>query len=163
MTIRLKYRTNFPSTVTAQGGLGIDKSNGKWTVSPKWENLVLVTSLSNPEAKEIWARNPDDGSYVRISVQALINSLPQGPSGALSVGTTTTLPAGSNATVTNSGTSTNAVLDFGLPAGTDGLTVRNGSGAPSSGLGNMEIFISIRRLQRFMGRKLPARGEAELA
>lgn len=35
----------------------------------------------------------------------------------VSVGSTTTLAAGSNATVTNSGTNQNAVLDFGIPRG----------------------------------------------
>lgn len=43
-----------------------------------------------------------------------------GPAGGLSsieVGATTTLPAGSSATVVNSGTQTEPVLDFGIPAG----------------------------------------------
>jgi len=134
--LKLRQKVNFPATVTAEGGLGIDKVSGRWTISPKWDDLSLITSLPSPATKEVWARDPSTSSYYRISVQAFIDSLPQGPSGALSVGTTTTLPAGSSATVTNSGTSTNAVLNFGLPAGADGLTVRNGSGAPSSGLGN---------------------------
>lgn len=50
---------------------------------------------------------------------------PQGPSGTITVGTTTTLPAGSNATVTNSGTSTAAVFNFGIPKGADGQTPNN--------------------------------------
>lgn len=43
-------------------------------------------------------------------------------SGGLSVeiGTTETLPAGSDAVVTNSGTSTDAVLNFGIPTGAQG-------------------------------------------
>ena len=48
---------------------------------------------------------------------------PQGPAGAsatITVGTVTTLPAGSNATVVNSGTSMDAVLDFGIPKGEAG-------------------------------------------
>lgn len=43
----------------------------------------------------------------------------------VSVGTTSTLPAGSSAAVTNSGTSTDPVLNFGIPqgaAGTDGVS-----------------------------------------
>lgn len=58
---------------------------------------------------------------------------PQGPSGTITVGTTTTLPAGSNATVTNSGTSTAAVFNFGIPKGSDApvpsdatITIRQG-------------------------------------
>ena len=42
---------------------------------------------------------------------------PKGDTGELSVGTVTTLAPGESATVTNSGTSTDAVLDFGIPAG----------------------------------------------
>lgn len=53
---------------------------------------------------------------------------PQGETGAtgqsanISVGTVTTLSAGSNATVVNSGTSMDAVLDFGIPQGAKGDT-----------------------------------------
>lgn len=50
---------------------------------------------------------------------------PQGPAGAsatIAVGTVTTLPAGSNATVTNSGTSSSAVFDFGIPKGESGTS-----------------------------------------
>lgn len=51
---------------------------------------------------------------------------PSGPAGAtgatpnLTVGTVTTLPAGSNATVTITGTTLNPVLNFGIPKGRDG-------------------------------------------
>ena len=45
---------------------------------------------------------------------------PAGSSATIAVGTVTTLPAGSNATVTNSGTSSSAVLDFGIPQGESG-------------------------------------------
>ena len=46
----------------------------------------------------------------------------QGPSGpvTVAVGTTTTLSAGSNATVVNGGTSGNLVLNFGIPKGDTG-------------------------------------------
>lgn len=52
----------------------------------------------------------------------------QGPSGAdgvsptVRVGNVSTLPAGSQATVTNSGTTSNVVLNFGIPRGNDGST-----------------------------------------
>jgi hypothetical protein len=63
---------------------------------------------------------------------------PAGPAGAngqaatITVGTTTTLPAGSSATVTNTGTSTNAVLNFGIPQGTQGPQGPAGSGGSGS-------------------------------
>ena len=47
---------------------------------------------------------------------------PAGASATIAVGTVTTLPAGSNATVTNSGTSSSAVFDFGIPKGAKGNT-----------------------------------------
>ena len=46
---------------------------------------------------------------------------PQGPAATIAVGTTTTLPAGSNATVTNSGTPSAAVFNFGIPKGADAI------------------------------------------
>lgn len=49
-----------------------------------------------------------------------------GESATITVGTTTTLPAGSSATVTNTGTSSAAVLNFGIPKGEKG---DSGSGA----------------------------------
>lgn len=51
-----------------------------------------------------------------------------GKAATVKVGKVTTLPAGSVATVTNSGTENAAVLDFGIPKGADG-TGSGGSGA----------------------------------
>lgn len=44
---------------------------------------------------------------------------PTGPAGpvTISVGTTTTLEPGNNASVTNSGTNENVILDFAIPIG----------------------------------------------
>ena len=49
---------------------------------------------------------------------------PAGPAGAatITVGTTTTTDAGSNASVTNSGTNENVILDFSIPRGSIGPT-----------------------------------------
>lgn len=44
----------------------------------------------------------------------------KGEAASIRIGTTTTLPQGSNATVENIGTATAAVLNFGLPQGADG-------------------------------------------
>jgi len=70
-----------------------------------------------------------------------------GPTGAagsaatVSVGTVTTLAAGSAATVTNSGTSQAAVLNFGIPQGATGATGAAGSGG--SGSGGSGIFTAV--------------------
>lgn len=54
-----------------------------------------------------------------------------GQSANISIGTVTTLPAGSNATVVNSGTSMDAVLDFGIPAGPQGIQGETGPVGPA--------------------------------
>ena len=63
---------------------------------------------------------------------------PQGSAGqaaTVAIGTTTTLVAGSNATVTNVGTTAAAILNFGIPRGENG----NGGSGESSGEGLVEI------------------------
>jgi len=49
---------------------------------------------------------------------------------SIEIGTTTTLPAGSSATVTNSGTDTDPILNFGIPKGDKG---DSGEGIPTGG------------------------------
>lgn len=63
----------------------------------------------------VW--DTETGAYVDSGVDASIT---------VSVGTTTTLPAGSNATVTNSGTGTDPILNFGIPAGVAGAAGADG-------------------------------------
>ena len=46
-----------------------------------------------------------------------------GASATVNVGTTTTLPAGSSATVENVGDENNAIFNFGIPKGVDGVTM----------------------------------------
>ena len=64
-------------------------------------------------------------SHTGSATKALtINSTAQdgtdGDAATIQVGTVTTLAAGSSATITNSGTTSAAVFDFGIPRGTDG-------------------------------------------
>jgi microcystin-dependent protein len=60
-------------------------------------------------------------------IKALLGDLvngtpgPAGPAATTNVGVTTTLPAGSQATVTNVGTESDAILDFGIPEGDQGV------------------------------------------
>jgi hypothetical protein len=115
--LRLRAKVNFPATVQGTGGIGVDKESGAWTINPQWEDLTLITTISSPETKELWVKDPDTDIYYRMSVDALVDALPTGPSGTVAVGTTTTLAGGANATVANSGTSTAAIFDFGIPAG----------------------------------------------
>jgi hypothetical protein len=65
----------------AAGGLKVAKENGVWTFSPDWSVLQLETTIPNPAARQLWTLDPATGTYTRLSVQALINSLPPGPAG----------------------------------------------------------------------------------
>lgn len=60
---------------------------------------------------------------------------PQGAAATIKVGTVTTLPPGSKATVTNSGTQNAAVFDFGIPQGAS----EDGSGGGSSVMYSFEV------------------------
>lgn len=55
-----------------------------------------------------------------------------GENATISIGTVDTLAPGSQATVTNVGTATNAILNFGLPAGETGESGANPNGVSSS-------------------------------
>ena len=92
-----------------QTGVGIPPSG--WSDAPPaspsnevWVSIALVSSLSPStftwSAPGLWYQ--------------------QGAAGQVAVGTTTTLSPGSSATVNNSGTSYNAVLNFGIPQGVTG-------------------------------------------
>lgn len=79
--MKLRGKINFPANVTGTGGLQVVKTNGIWTISPSWDDLELIETLSDPETKEIWARDPATDIFYRISVDAFIDSLPDGPAG----------------------------------------------------------------------------------
>lgn len=81
---------------------------------------------------------------------------PQGTAGlnaTIAVGTTNTALPSQNASVTNSGTAQNAILNFSIPRGADGNTIRYGSGAPSNALGVNGDFYYDTLNQYFYGPK----------
>jgi len=81
-TVKLRGKFNFPATVTAEGGFQIVKANGVWTLSPKWDDLTLETTIPDAEARQLWTLDPVNNVYARLSVQALIDNLPEGPPGS---------------------------------------------------------------------------------
>ena len=84
---------------TAQGGTNLDVDVTRGT------DLVLDVSV---------------GNQITLAVdKGMIG--PQGEAATIAVGTTTTLSAGSNATVNNSGTSSDAIFNFGIPQGIQGI------------------------------------------
>lgn len=64
----------------------------------------------------------------------------QGDAATISVGTTTTLSPGSSATVTNVGTSSAAVFNFGIPTGQTGATGATGPGVSSGGTAGQSLL-----------------------
>jgi hypothetical protein len=62
-----------------------------------------------------------------------ITAGPQGPAATIVVGTTTTGAAGTDAGVTNSGTSSAAIFDFTLPEGAQGLNATIAAGTTTTG------------------------------
>lgn len=80
-TVKLRGKVNFPATVTAEGGFQIVKENGIWTISPKWADLALETTIPDASARQLWTLDPVNNVYARLSVQALIDNLPAGPEG----------------------------------------------------------------------------------
>ena len=92
-----------------QTGVGTPPSG--WSDAPPaspsnevWVSIALVSSLS--PSTFTWST---PGLWYQ-----------QGAAGQVAVGTTTTLSPGASATVNNSGTSYNAVLNFGIPQGVTG-------------------------------------------
>lgn len=73
-----------------------------------------------------WIWSTTDEAYVDSGIDASIT---------ITIGTTTTLPAGSEATVTNTGTSTDAIFNFGIPTGPTGPTGSTGPTGPTGATG----------------------------
>ena len=74
-------------------------------------------------------------SYLGISTPFDIAIEAKDSANTVTVGTTTTLAAGSSATVTNSGTTAAAVLNFGIPKGATGATGSAGPAGPTGATG----------------------------
>ena len=72
----------------------------------------------------IFTRNGADGEFINMGPLTIVGPQgptgEQGPAGTIEIGTVTTGAAGSSASVTNTGTSENAILNFTIPRGPTG-------------------------------------------
>jgi len=119
-----------PSTPTGgawnfQTNVGVPPSG--WTNSPPtspanqiWVSIAFVSSLTPTTLS--WST---PGLWFQ-----------QGTAGQVAVGTTSTLSAGSSATVANSGTPYNAILNFGIPQGIQGIQGPTGNTGPQGPTGS---------------------------
>ena len=109
-----------------------DKIQPMWASASSGIQLSASSSLSTPSTTGVYS--------VLVNIQQIVSVTagPQGPVGntgtaaTVSVGSTTTLAAGSSATVSNSGTTSAAVFNFGIPQGVQGLQGNTGSAATVS-------------------------------
>lgn len=94
---------------------------GAWNADLNYEKDNYVRH----DGATYMSRQPNKGIEPGVSQdweQYWMLSIKDGASATVEVGETTTLPAGEQATVTNSGSDTNVVLDFAIPQGEQGLT-----------------------------------------
>ena len=94
------------------------------------DEQILANTLGLEEAVEtdkLTAALQSQTDQLVEAIQSLVDIGISGGGGSVeggtvtvTIGSVTTLPAGSNATVTNSGTNTNVILNFGIPRGADG-------------------------------------------
>jgi hypothetical protein len=100
---------------------------GAWSPSVYYAaNDAVTFSGSTYLALAAGSNQPPDISAQNWTLLAQAGSTgptgPSGTAGTVSVGTVTTLAAGAQATVTNSGTEQQAVLNFGIPQGVSGTS-----------------------------------------
>lgn len=113
--IRLTQQSSGATVV--EGGTGNLEDIVQTTTSYDDGGVNVVTAyLSDGTTQDFQIRNGHKGSQGE-----------DGESATIAVGTTSTLPAGSSATVVNSGTSSAAVLDFGIPKGDTGAAGQDGA------------------------------------
>ena len=126
------FQSSLTAPATPTGGswnfqTGVGTPPSGWSDAPPaspsnevWVSIALVSSLSPStftwSAPGLWYQ--------------------QGAAGQIAVGTTTTLSPGASATVNNSGTSYNAVLNFGIPQGIQGPTGSTGQTGPTGPTGS---------------------------
>lgn len=75
---------------------------------------------------------PRDLSYLAADVDAYLDDHPgpQGPSGTITIGSVTTVDSSVPASVTNAGTETDAIFNFNIPRGVDGVLGGDGPAGP---------------------------------
>jgi hypothetical protein len=119
----------------AAGAAGID-FRGAWAAATNYAVNDAVTFGGSTYLAQAAGSNqqPDEFPQAWAVLAQAGGTGPAGPTGAtatVAVGTVTTLAAGSQATVTNTGTADAAVLNFGIPQGATGSGGGSGAGGSS--------------------------------
>jgi hypothetical protein len=93
--------------------------------------IALVPSSGSSISVSFDSKENTSTSHDPELTVSLISAGPPGQAATLSVGSTTTLAPGSLASVSNSGTSSAAVLNFAIPQGAQGLQGAQGTQGPA--------------------------------
>lgn len=130
----------FTNLKGAQGAPGQDGADGADGVSPEVTigtitggHSVTITDVDHPTGQTFDVMDGEDGQ----------DGAPGAPGAAatIAVGSVSGLPAGSTPTVTNSGSSSAAVFDFGIPAGAQGAPGQDGDDGAAAGFGTPTVSV----------------------
>jgi hypothetical protein len=132
--------TGATGSTGATGPVGLNFRNA-WSLGTNYAVNDAVTYAGSTYLALAANQNAEpDVSPSAWTVIAQVGGVgPTGANGAaatVSIGTVATLPAGSAATVTNTGTAQAAVLNFGLPQGATGAAGSSGTASSSLGSGS---------------------------
>lgn len=108
--------------------------------APARDTIYSATAPVNPPFGTRWANTLDlreylyvNGQWVEVGVGPAGRQGDKGDAATVAIGTTTTGAAGTNAEVTNSGTTSNAVFNFKVPKGDTGTAATVAVGTTTTG------------------------------
>ena len=134
----------------AAGAVGMN-FRGVWNAAAEYAVKDAVTFAGSTYLAQVAGSNAEPDLYpsdwaVLAQTGGTGATGAQGAAAAVTAGTVTTLAAGSQATVTNSGTAQAAVLNFGIPQGAAGTGSGSGSGTSSGTFAAMYHAVSFNTL-----------------
>jgi hypothetical protein len=134
----------------AAGAVGMN-FRGVWNSAAEYAVNDAVTFAGSTYLAQVAGSNAEPDLYpfdwvVLAQVGGTGTAGAQGAAATVIAGTVTTLVAGSQATVTNSGTAQAAVLNFGIPQGAAGTGSGSGSGTSSGTFAAMYHTVSFNTL-----------------
>lgn len=150
----------------SQGAVGMT-FRGDWNASTRYNTSDAVSFAGSTYLATGGGSNQEPDQYPQVwAVLAEAGGVgPAGAAGAagpaaiVTVGSVTTLAAGQQATVTNSGTSSNAVLNFALPQGASG---GGGGGGATPAPREPAVYHSVNYNSKFWSANQPTGSNAEL-
>jgi len=131
----------------AAGAVGMN-FRGVWSAAAEYAVNDAVTFAGSTYLAQVAGSNAEPDLYpsdwvVLAQMGGIGATGAQGAAATVSVGTVTTLAAGAQATVTNSGTAQAAMLNFGIPQGAAGTGSGSGSGSGTASGSFVAIYHAV--------------------